>query len=1607
LSKAISAAAKAAADAATAIGKLSAPMTQGESDEEEERRKELALAKIDELREKNKQNIPDSESLAEEVKKNINQTIKDIIKMVSDYDSLIELVKTAKTLDDLTKATEKNETNKEYLNRITEGNDRKLANIKDDAIVKLYEETINNARSKLEEFTEVSNIKLAELKAKVATDDNAQSDLAKSASAVVASISGAVNAIQSLEKEAAAEVASEPEAQVEEGADELKLKTNTPESIQGIMNNMEPFILQNDFESLATELSPDALEIIGRQKQSGGGVLGKNREVISDANQYIDTFKANTSKLLNNPIFLKLSSLSTDQLSDIFNASALVRDTDTGKTLTPIEKKTLLSCIVNFLYIDFTFCVLLTDNMQYLLLGNTFDNYKELGPTKDNRRNYLELLDQSERDKLPNMYGDFEKFIKLKNVKINADLSVEKKVNPEIAEQRRKQLAIYKKNNGKYKYVGLDNKEQMPDQPTQIRIGELTIYIKEFLELISNFQKNIAITIGREGNPELPKGSYDMYDILIKYIKGKEEQLNQINKTIYPIITDYNKVVFVKKLEEFISDNSTNNIITYLKLRNDDSSSKRYNKRFQIGINDKDKSLLVKYRNDNFPFYNTDDLSVYSKLNDKIKNNLTHDGIKLTSKLLDITYKDNYQFGKFSDIFMPDVTNSGIADSMSTIKDKILKGVPVFMLGYGASGAGKTSSLIYFNKGQPTQKDGILIHLCNQLSKYGFNKLEMCSREFFHVNVKTQGEILKKLDEPEIVYAPKDQDIRINFELKAGPKESKFVLADDYEHENHHQYRVLTKRTGKTTRDVIATIDYNDNATYKTIDDNTTFQSKPDDALIVKHVFEKGTSIGAVAIHLIDTDRFVKATTNNPNSSRSHTLIFVKLKRDNGSDGNIIIGDFAGVENAFACENPSTIGKFLSVLREPNGNEPQSSYYSTESYNGDPDPYGKLNTDVKGGTVSETCKPLISITDPIYNFKDPVVRQSWELDQTVKDFCTTNIPVFAKAIGIIRKYIGTDGLSPYTEVNINSRYTDDKIKSLIDRFGIYSEINSQSKPLTNSQKSKLESEKQAILESDTNLTVYYVESEEFKYKTTGFDIGRINISGKNLTTIGRALEGLNGEINTDIKMNVNPEWNIIQTVLNNVMFDIKKANAIINKTFEETKNKNIKELNIPYIKYEVLKTSMQGTASAAINQIKSIIENKIKTIIDALSSLRNNIKIIKASMKKDIANKDEMINQLGEINKANNAAIDKIVKGTGVSDDADVRNIFAKIISNIQFIKYIQQVEIEKSCREGNSGVICENRREEGYFINDSLSKVRDVISKILYEKNKDKVNISPKFIDECLKKYCSSDEGCFKFDRLKDESYDATGSVIFDEIYKVLSNSDAKYKTVQDLYKDIIVSVFCVFNISRVANNPPPVPYMDINDLKRKFFSGISAESDYTEVKTLGNKIIRMIEDTCNTDDLTNPEGFGDKVSNLKTIKSKSFAQPGKRATLDKLKNIDGTLIDTSIFEEFKHILNEVEFNELIDNYYNDAMYETRIRDFIDMIDKSNAVSAIGTLEFLDKIAKYNATQTICNNIEESQLSSQYVEIYDSIKKGGGNTKRHKPKPKKNQTTTLKSYSR
>jgi hypothetical protein len=1591
LSDAINATAKAAA---MVVGKLSAPMASAEPDDDDEFEKERkALLEImDNKIKMSKENNAGITTSTEEIQKIIGDKIKDINDRSNKFDTLIESVKKAETVNDVMLAMKDELTNTEYLDRITEGDDKQLAIINDTTISEMYNETIKNARSKLTELSEIAKAKLAELqaneKAKLNSDaEISKAEIANAASNVAALVSDVAKALFAIEKIEAKDVVEQPTEDVvedvDEGTDELKLKTETPESINSIISGLTPFIQQKDFEVNDKGLTGDALTIIGADK-SGGGYLGNNQPVIEKANKYIDEFKRETSKLLSSPIFLKLTSLSTTQLSNIIKEPVFNRSKEGGTPLSMIEKKTMLSCIVNFLYSDFTFYVLFTENIQRLLLGNTFDNYQKMGPTQNNRSNYFALIDEKDRAKEPILYKDFSKLIEIKNRMIDIDLN---KNNSNKSRQTKYP------NGGKYKYVGFNNNEQIENQ-IQIRVGELTIYIKEFLGLLTKFQEIIANVISKSKkgkDPELPRGSYDLYDILIKYIKGKKEQLDQLNTTIIPIV-EINTEVFKTKLEDEISNNSTNNIITYLKLRNDDHVRGIYNKRFNIMKHKEDNSLLVQYRDDNFEFHDTKNINKFnSLLLDKIKSGGEHDGIKLTNDTLDITtYKHNYLFGKFTDIFLPADNNQAIAEKMETIHDKITSGFPVFMLGYGASGAGKTSSLVYFNGGKTDEKDGILIHLCNKLSNE-FGELEMCSREFFHVKSKNIGEKQKGLDDPDIFYTPQDRDQRIKFTLDAN---SRFVLKDPYSHVNHHQYRVLTDGADEKKIDIIAKVSADGNISYTNVAGEDLGSKKPANALITQHVFAEGTSLGAVAIHLIDTDRFVKATTNNPNSSRSHTLIFVKLIRTDktkGSDGNIIIGDFAGVENAFACEDPLTIGKFLSVMREQKGDEPQVPYYSTEAYNGDPDPYGTLT----GGTISDTCKPLISAKEGIYDFTNPVIRKSWiGLRDGVSRYCESNKANFKYAIDIIRNYSGTDVLKDYTETDITAAYAGDKIPEFINEFGIYS----GDKGLIASQKAKIKMRLDTLLayrkivdKYNPNITAPVVDAKKLK--------GSENYYKATHDSAITAKDNLENETLDSISKKYNNSDAAPVSVLNSIFGSFKNAISKVDEI-----NKIIAQEN--FVK------PISPITNEALIEVFPVIRSYNETTWEMLSSVNSK----KKKELTDVILKriSEFTNQLENIdstNKANATKFDKILLDVGVNGDPKkiAADIYTNIISDSAFIGYIRDAEVEKACREGNSDVICQNRREEGMFINDSLAKVRGVISEILYEKNKDKVNISPEFIDECLVKYCSSDEGCFRFDRLTNASSVTTGSVIFDEIYKVL-NDDNKYKTVQDLYNKIIVGVFCVFNISRKANNPPPTPYMDINDMKRRFSSGITDEETYTKFKLLGNKIIEMIENTRDATTLDNPIWFGDKVANLRSISSKSIPE---------LYNA-GEQVPKTIFDEFKYILTST-LGKFKANYTQTDMYKERIEYFINMVDNSNATSAIGTLDFLDKISKYNTVNVTCNTddpngflpIEPAEaevgfedIQLEYVEIY-SRNGGGGmknNTKRRKHKHK---TTTLKTYSR
>jgi hypothetical protein len=89
---------------------------------------------------------------------------------------------------------------------------------------------------------------------------------------------------------------------------------------------------------------------------------------------------------------------------------------------------------------------------------------------------------------------------------------------------------------------------------------------------------------------------------------------------------------------------------------------------------------------------------------------------------------EKYIFGKMDGIYNHDVNNEKIAQKMkSIITKKLLEGEDFCVIGYGQSGAGKTSTLINLKKDKGGDEPGVLMELL---------KDEQITRAFNNINVK-------------------------------------------------------------------------------------------------------------------------------------------------------------------------------------------------------------------------------------------------------------------------------------------------------------------------------------------------------------------------------------------------------------------------------------------------------------------------------------------------------------------------------------------------------------------------------------------------------------------------------------------------------------------------------------------------------------------------------------------------------------------------------------------------------------------------------------------------------------------------------------------------------
>lgn len=363
------------------------------------------------------------------------------------------------------------------------------------------------------------------------------------------------------------------------------------------------------------------------------------------------------------------------------------------------------------------------------------------------------------------------------------------------------------------------------------------IYIKDWLNVV-----NAIVSDERAGNNMM------VMDVLLKHHMGVYEKYLKVGNKLLGILENENNNDFQTRLNVLLSDKVKNNILTYIKIRNNGNID--YNRRrFGVKLNEKRRLLMVKYNEDNISYDN--------------------------EKKPPVKYDNEYVFGPFTNIFIPCISNKTVANEMTDITNILDMGKNIFTFGYGASGAGKTSSLIYFNKGEtPELKDGILIHICNIMNSKGYNKVEVKFKEFYKEKNEKSVTIIEQ---------PKKSDNSSNLVFKNDG--DGYKLSSDYDHVITHDYRVDG---------------------------------------VLNNKFTKGTPLGELMYYLVDKDRYVKATTNNPNSSRSHVLVYVRFIGKNSP--LLILGDFAGVENSFDCENEDILDKFTNVMMD-NGNVPFYSKY--------------------------------------------------------------------------------------------------------------------------------------------------------------------------------------------------------------------------------------------------------------------------------------------------------------------------------------------------------------------------------------------------------------------------------------------------------------------------------------------------------------------------------------------------------------------------------------------------------------------------------------------------------------------------------------------------------
>jgi hypothetical protein len=779
------------------------------------------------------------------------------------------------------------------------------------------------------------------------------------------------------------------------------------------------------------------------------------------------------------------------------------------------------------------------------------------------------------------------------------------------------------------------------------------------------------------------------------------------------------------------------NVVVYLKIRNDDRLE--WNRRYYPFVgrtslhNDTPTTLVLKYDDE----HNKEPYYTFEPGKKPQGTNLADARTKRPDP---VEYPRKYVFGPFSRVFLPEDDNKKVAQQLDAVQKHLLDGRVVFIMGYGASGAGKTSTLVQLTRRGGSTTPGVLIEICNMLGTKGFTQLTASAMEFYMLDALTKNRV---------------------------PSTGSLTFVYN---SNSNGYLLTTQQD--------VTLNVKHPRVAKNGNEKVTFKAGV-------------ANLADILLHIVDSDRLVKATPNNPNSSRSHTLVFLTLTNDAKQTARLVVGDFAGVENAFDC---SRWMDFAQIRR--NGDPGQGLFYSSEVING-------TQLDVR-----DTSEGSLQLGGPCTGATES--HPPFSFSATEKEH---------------EEWLGADGFSKLNQQLAPSRLGVAGWVGVIGRHwkdaSIVQDVASVSAKVAFSAAQKNSVTHPALVQWSASheelLQRYEVAKKAMSELQNWLDsIFQFLSTGLYQSVYGTVL--LNNAIPKEHYLSflegTAPASNYISK---KPQTQADAKTALKEKLVEYANNR---ERWGPYITYLRTKATELGDKFNVKKNGRYIWQIALdqhgvrlqKPAFDLLKYLINKTPLPPGHTGDTYATElneatgvvtTANINEYFEVIKNYDTSVNRILGKWGVQESSLTPSVMEALG---ELLRAVSGRVDSRACRKKYLTQVCERRTAEGKYINQSLDRVREYIKWNIAKSNEGTIDTLPLFVEGCLKQYCRENDGnCFQ---LRGAGPQPPSSEIFDAISQEMNVKDPQ---------ELLICVFTVLNLSRSkVLDVPAVPYIDVNLLKR-----------------------------------------------------------------------------------------------------------------------------------------------------------------------------------------------